>query len=145
MYVTRLITSLLELRPKARAIFLYLRLCPFTSGLWLARGFGRAAGPGNCWCASLKMAFPGLVSPKRIISNSTDLEAAAVGWLAQMVQFVELAKRHPQRIAMLESETFLGHPEEAAIAAFGHFQVGVAAPTVALVVKERIGLELEGM
>jgi len=43
----------------------------------------------------------------------TDLQVAAVGWLAQHQHFARLADRYPGRVRTLESEVLLARPEEA--------------------------------
>jgi hypothetical protein len=133
------IEALLEVRPLSRAIFLYSPL-PVYLGSLARKGFWARRWARELLVRQLENGLPRFGFTESDHIQHTDLEAAAVGWLTQMVQFVALAKRHPQRIAMLESEMFLGHPEEATIAALQHFQVGVAASKVTLAVKERIGL-----
>ncbi|HEU0135416.1 MAG TPA: hypothetical protein VFR28_11385, partial [Allosphingosinicella sp.] len=48
----------------------------------------------------------------------TDLQVAAVGWLAQQQLFAALAAKWPDRVRTIDSETLLERPEEA-LAALG--------------------------
>lgn len=53
----------------------------------------------------------------------TDLQVAAVGWLAQHVMFAKMAAARPDRVRTLDSETLLARPDEALLALDALFDV----------------------
>lgn len=59
----------------------------------------------------------------------TDLQTAAIGWLAQQQLFAEASRRLGQRVRTLDSETFLDHPATALLALFQHFGMDADADT----------------
>lgn len=63
--------------------------------------------------------------------RQSDLQVAAVGWLAQHALFAKLAAQYPDRVRTLDSETLLARPVEAmtALAALYGLPLGEAAIT----------------
>jgi len=56
--------------------------------------------------------------------RQTDLQVAAVGWLAQQMQFHRMAKHFgPERIATLDSETLTSEPAASVAKVAGHFDL----------------------
>lgn len=123
--VNPLIPALLTLAPSARAILLHARLDDFLvsvakKGLWcrlwvreLLRGY-LTDGFGN-------LGF----GPEELFLQS-DLQIAAVGWLAQQQAFAKLLEAYPDRLRSLVSHRLIDEPAAVIAAGFGHF--GFAAP-----------------
>lgn len=120
----------LTLRPQAKAILLYAPLKVFLisvarKGLWC-----------RLWCRELLegLITDGIVDlgfePRDYFLQS-DLQVAAVGWLAQQRLFQNIARQFgPERIATLDSEQLTADPPAALAAALKHF--GLAATDMAL-------------
>lgn len=112
----------LMLRPQARAILLHAPLRSFLlsvarKGLWC-----------RLWCRELLESYlaDGYVQlgfEARDFFRQSDLQVAAVGWLAQQQAFAALIDWAPDRTASLDSETLTHDPAKAAAAAMAHFQL----------------------
>ncbi len=117
----------LTMRPASRAILLYAPLPVFLvsvarKGLWC-----------RLWCREL---LEGLITDGIVdlgfepadYFRQTDLQVAAVGWLAQHRLFHQIAAKFgPDRIVTLDSETLTATPEDALAAASRHFGLNVLA------------------
>ncbi|MGH6649627.1 MAG: hypothetical protein ACREB7_00710 [Sphingopyxis sp.] len=120
----------LTLRPDARAILLYAPLRPFLlsvarKGMWC-----------RLWCRELLESYlaDGFVQlgfEPRDYFRQSDLQVAAVGWLAQQQAFAALAAWAPDRIATLDSETLTADPAAAVFAAARHFGLAADAAHIA--------------
>lgn len=109
----------LMLRPNARAILLHAPLRPFLlsvarKGMWC-----------RLWCRELLEGYlaDGFVQlgfEARDYFRQSDLQVAAVGWLAQQQAFRALLDWGPDRIASLDSEALTGDPVAAVGAAMDH-------------------------
>lgn len=120
----------LTMRPAAKAILLYAPLTVFLvsvarKGLWC-----------RLWCREL---LEGLITDgvvdlgfeTRDYFRQSDLQVAAVGWLAQHRLFHQIADIFgPERIATLDSETLTAMPEQTLAAASRHFGLDVAADLI---------------
>lgn len=112
----------LALRPQARAVLLYAPLKDFLlsvarKGLWC-----------RLWCRELlegylQDRFVQLGFDPRDFFRQSDLQVAAVGWLAQQAAFARLAERYGPRIATLDSVTLTRDPVAAAAAAARHYGI----------------------
>lgn len=111
----------LAMRPESKALLLYAPLPIFLlsvarKGLWC-----------RLWCRELLEGLlrDGIVNLGFETSDyfrQTDLQIAAVGWLAQQKLFQDIARKFgPERIAALDSERLTGHPGKALMAATSHF------------------------
>lgn len=111
----------LAMRPESKALLLYAPLPIFLlsvarKGLWC-----------RLWCRELLEGLlrDGIVDLGFEMSDyfrQTDLQIAAVGWLAQQKLFHEIARKFgPERIASLDSERLTAHPGSALMAAASHF------------------------
>ena len=112
------------LRPEARAILLYAPLRAFL--LSVARK-GLAC---RLWCRELLEGYlaDGFVTfgfDARDYFRQSDLQIAAVGWLAQQQAFAALEQWAPDRIATLDSESLTSAPTAAIAAAMDHYQISV--------------------
>jgi hypothetical protein len=110
--VNALIPAILKMRPRAGAVLVYAPLRVFLGsiagkGLW-----------GRLWVRDLlmKQLKDGMIElgfqPEDHLLQ-TDLQVAAVGWLAQQQMFARIAGQYPDRVRTLESETLLARPQEA--------------------------------
>jgi hypothetical protein len=110
--INALAPAMLAMRPKAAALLLHAPLGVFLGsiagkGLW-----------GRLWVRDLlmKQLKDGLIDlgfqPEDHLLQ-TDLQVAAVGWLAQQQLFARLAGQYPGRVRTLDSETLLARPHEA--------------------------------
>lgn len=111
--------AMLAMRPEARALLLYAPLRLYLAsiakkGMW-----------GRLWVRELfvKIAKDGLTdygfTPEEIL-RQTDLQIAAIGWLAQHRWFASLIARYPERLRTLDSETLVARPADT-IAALAQF------------------------
>ena len=115
----------LAMRPNSNAVLLHAPLPVFLvsvarKGLWC-----------RLWCRELLegLLTDGLVDlgfePADFFRQS-DLQIAAVGWLAQQHLFRQLADKYgPTRIATLDSEQLTRDPQSALMAAARHFGIAV--------------------
>ena len=111
--VNGIASAMLAMRPEAGCVLLYAPLPLFLAsiadkGMW-----------GRLWVRDLlvKQLKDNLVADLGFEPHDhllqTDLQAAAVGWLAQHRLFGQLAARWPDRVRTLNSEELLDRPEEA--------------------------------
>ncbi len=116
----------MAIRPESKAILLYAPLPVFLvsvarKGLWC-----------RLWCRELLegLMTDGIVDlgfEPRDYFRQSDLQVAAVGWLAQLRLFQRLAAQFgPDRIATLDSERLTANPGGAVKAAAVHFGLDVA-------------------
>jgi creatinine amidohydrolase/Fe(II)-dependent formamide hydrolase-like protein len=63
--------------------------------------------------------------------RQTDLQVAALGWLAQQASFAELATQHPHGVRVVDSVTLMRAPAAAMAALAGHFSIDLDAGAVA--------------
>lgn len=110
--VNGLIGPMLGMRPQAHAVFLHAPLRSFITSiarkgmdgrLWVRELFSRQLAEG--W---VDLGF----EPRDYLLH-TDLQCAAVGWLAQQRLFAEIARRQPARVRTLDSEILVQQPERA--------------------------------
>jgi hypothetical protein len=110
--VNALAPAMLAMRPEAHCILLHAPLRVY---------LGSIAGKslwGRLWVRDLlvKLLRDGMIDLGFETDEyflQTDLQVAAVGWLAQQQHFTRLAERYPGRVRTLESETLLARPGEA--------------------------------
>ncbi len=121
----------LTMRPTSKAILLYAPLPVFLvsvarKGLWC-----------RLWCRELLegLITDGIVNlgfEPRDYFRQSDLQIAAVGWLAQQQLFAGMIDRFgPDRIATLDSETLTLKPEPTLAAALRHFAMDVSPAQIA--------------
>jgi hypothetical protein len=131
--VNGLASAMLELRPQAPAILLYAPLRTFVTSI------ARKGMWGRLWVRELlsRQLVDGMVDlgfePRDYLLH-TDLQSAAVGWLAQQKLFAALIARWPQRIRSLDSETLIARSVEAVAAAAAHFDIAISDNGVAATV-----------
>lgn len=125
-----LIAGMLQLRPHACALLLHAPL-PVYLGSITRKGLD-----GRLWVRDLIIKQRG----QRLgdfgfgaddLLGQTDLQVAALGWLAQQQLFARLVARHPQRLRTIDSETLSRHPAAAMNALGRLFGVALDGAAVA--------------
>jgi hypothetical protein len=121
---------MLQLRPEARALLLYAPLPVFLGSV------ARKAMDGRLWVRELlvKQLKQGLHQfgfGGEDYLGQTDLQIAAMGWLAQHALFARMAAQFGDRVATLDSELLLAQPRPA-MAALGDL-FGIALDSDAIV------------
>lgn len=117
-----LMGAALQLRPQARALFLHAPL-PVYLGSITRKGL-----EGRLWVRDLllKQLQQGLqdfgFSPEDYMGQ-TDLQVAAMGWLAQHRLFAQLAARFPDRVRTLDSDRITREPAAVMAALGAHFGI----------------------
>jgi hypothetical protein len=110
--VNGLIDVTLKLRPDARCVLLHAPLRGFVTSI------ARKGMAGRLWVRELlsRQLAEGYVDlgfePRNYLLH-TDLQAGAVGWLAQQAHFARLARQWPERVRTLNSEQLVERPTEA--------------------------------
>jgi hypothetical protein len=133
--VNGLASAMLTLRPDAGAILLYAPLRAFLASI------ARKGMWGRLWVRELlsRQLVDGLVdlgfAPRDYLLH-TDLQAAAVGWLAQQKLFAELALRWPDRVRTLDSEVLVARPGEALVATASLFGIPLDGATIRRIVAD---------
>ena len=116
--VNPLIPAILALRPDARAVLLHAPLDAFLGSV------ARKEIEGRAWVRELmwKLIRLGLVErfgfSEEELYRHSDLQVAALGWLAQHALFADLAASHPDRVRTLDSDVLTARPHDC-IAALG--------------------------
>ncbi|MBU1257715.1 MAG: hypothetical protein KJ549_04345, partial [Alphaproteobacteria bacterium] len=110
--INPLIPAIMSLRPDARALLLHAPLEPYLASI------ARKGMWGRLWVRDLfqKLVREGMIAPLGIAPSDylglTDIQVAAVGWLAQQHQFHTLCDQLGARVATLNSETLVARPTE---------------------------------
>lgn len=118
--VNGLAAAMLTVRPEARALLLHAPLRTYLGSiagkgmwgrLWVRDLLVKQLRDGNAWAGMSVEDFLG----------QTDLQAGAIGWLAQHALFTRLAAKFPGRVRTLDSEVLMADPAAAlaALAALG--------------------------
>jgi hypothetical protein len=104
--------AMMAMRPNARAVLMHAPLPVFLASI------ARKGMDGRLWARELlsKQLAEGFVDlgfePRDYLLH-TDLQAAAVGWLAQKALFGRMATKWPERVRTLDSEMLVARPAEA--------------------------------
>jgi hypothetical protein len=108
--INAFIPAMMNARAEARAILLYAPLKSYLTSI------ARKGMWGRLWARELlsRQLVDGLVAPFGFAGRDhilhTDLQSAAVGWLAQHKLFLETAKKWPDRVRTLNSEALVANP-----------------------------------
>ncbi|WP_448140631.1 hypothetical protein [Sphingopyxis fribergensis] len=133
--VNGLATALMTIRPDAKAVLLYAPLRLFLGSI------ARKGMWGRLWVRELlsRQLAEGMVDlgfePRDYLLH-TDLQAAAVGWLAQHRLFGDMARKWPDRVRTLDSETLVARPADAMAGVAALFGVELAADQIASIVSD---------
>jgi hypothetical protein len=129
--VNPLAELLLALQPNAPAIFLYAPLETFLLSV-ARKGLECRLWVRELLEGYLKENYLALGFDAADYFRQTDLQVAAIGWLAQHGHFARLAgKLGPGRLRMLDADRMLADPERALAAAASHFGLALHAAAVA--------------
>jgi hypothetical protein len=134
--VNGLAEAMLTMRPQACAILMYAPLPAFLASI------ARKSMDGRLWARELlsKQLAEGMIdlgfTPRDYLRH-TDLQAAAVSWLAQKALFARIAARWPDRIRTLDSEVFVARPADTIAAAVALFDLSLERDTVTAIVADR--------
>ena len=110
--VNGLAAAMLTVRPGSRALLLHAPLRTYLGSiagkgmwgrLWVRDLLIKQLRDGNAWAGMSVDDFLG----------QTDLQAGAIGWLAQHALFTRLAAKFPGRVATLDSEALMADPATA--------------------------------
>lgn len=131
--VNAMASAMLTVRPRAHALLLYAPL-----GVYLG-SIARKGMWGRRWARDLlvKQLRDGMVDfgfAAEDYLGLTDLQAAAVGWLAQHALFARLAAKFGPRVRTLASDRLTAAPHAAMTALARHFALDLDAAAVARVV-----------
>ncbi len=133
--VNGLAQAMMNIRPAAKAILLYAPLPVFLTSI------ARKGMWGRLWVRELlsKQVADGYIDlgfSARDYLLQTDLQAAAVGWLAQKQLFARMAARWPERVRTLDSERLVARPADAICATARHFDLSLDAQRADKIVAE---------
>jgi len=124
--VNGLIVAMLTMRPDAHALLMYAPLETYLKSI------AKKGIDGRLWVRDLldKLLQEGLVDlgfELRDYLRLTDLQVAAVGWLAQHALFARVTTQFGARVRTLDSERLLATPETAMAAIARHFALPLSA------------------
>lgn len=127
--VNALIPTMLTIRPKARAVLLYAPLRVFLTSI------ARKGMWGRLWVRELlaKQLADGMVDlgfASEDYLRLTDLQVAAIGWIAQADLFASLAVQFPGRVRSLQSEMLVAEPRRALTAVCDLYGLPADAVTI---------------
>lgn len=113
---------MLQLRPQARALLLYAPLPVFLGSV------ARKGMDGRLWVRELllkqlKQGLHGFGFSGEDYLGQTDLQVAAMGWLAQQALFGRMVDQFGDQVATLDSELLLAQPDAAMAALCQFFDV----------------------
>lgn len=129
--VNALAPLVLALRPDARLLLLHARLETFVGSV------ARKEIEGRLWVRELfwKLTRLGLIARfglgEEELFRLTDLQVAALCWLAQHGLFADLASKHPENVRTLESGRLMAEPAAALAALGAHFGIGMDVKGIA--------------
>jgi hypothetical protein len=121
--VNGLAAAMLAIRSEARAIVMYAPIDDFVTSI------AKKGIDGRLWARELFLAMrreeltQGLGFTDEQFFGQTDLQIAAIAWLGQQRLFGQLIARFPDRVRVLESESFLAAPRQALVAAASFFEL----------------------
>lgn len=110
--VNPLIPAILALRPESRAVLLHAPLEAFLGSV------ARKEIEGRAWVRELMWKLIRLGLAQRFgfseeeLYRHSDLQVAALGWLAQHALFADLTRAHPGRVRTLDSDVLTARPAE---------------------------------
>jgi hypothetical protein len=109
-------------RPDVKALLLYAPLRIFIGSI-TGKGLTGRLWVRDLLAKQLQEQFVDLGFTAQDYFRQTDLQVAAVGWLAQQAMFAKLAATIPDRVRTLDSEVLLASPNEALTALDALFEV----------------------
>lgn len=128
--VNPLIPAIFALRPQARALLLHAPLATYLGSV------ARKEIEGRAWVRELMWKLIRLGQAQRFgfseeeLYRHSDLQVAALGWLAQQALFADLAAAHGNGLRTLDSETLTSRPVETMTALGKLFGIDLDAAAV---------------
>lgn len=125
--INALSVAMLAMRPDARALLLYAPLRVYLGSV------AKKGLEGRLWVRDLlvKQLKDGMIHlgfSEEDYLRHTDLQAAAVGWLAQHALFADLVRRYgSQRVRSIDSDTLMARPVESIAALARLYDLNVGA------------------
>lgn len=131
--INPLIAVSLALRPTSTAVFLEAPLRTYLSSI------AKKEMTGRLWVRDLlvKLLRDGLIDlgfEAEDFLGQTDLQVAAVGWLAQHALFARVTAQYPDRTRTLDSETLLSRPSDCLVALARLFRLSLDDAAIAEIV-----------
>ncbi len=126
-----LLLAMLELSPRSNAVLLHAPLEAFLGSVARKEIEGRAWVRELMWKLIAQGAAQRFGFTTEELYRHTDLQVAALGWLAQQALFGEALAKHPQRVVALDSETLTAKPEAAMKRLGALFEIDLDAGSVA--------------
>lgn len=132
--INPLIPAIMTMRSQARALLLHAPLDAYLASI------ARKGMWGRLWVrdAFAKLAREGMMAPTGVSPDDflglTDIQVAAVGWLAQQHQFARLVHQFGDRVATLDSDTLMHRPFDAMTALARLYDVRLEAEIIAAIV-----------
>lgn len=124
----------LALQAEARAVFLYAPLETFLISV-VRKGLGCRLWVRELLEGYLRMGYVDLGFEQGDYFRQSDLQVAAVGWLAQHAHFARLAQKlGPGRLATLDADRMALNPTEALAAVAGHYGLDLDGAAIAGIV-----------
>lgn len=130
--VNPLAHALLALRPDARAVLLYAPLPTFLASI-ASKGLEGRLWVRELWWKLLRLGTEPFGFTEEELFRHSDLQVAALGWLAQHRLFADLTARFPGRVLTASSAALLAQPARALGAAARHFGLAFDEATTAQV------------
>lgn len=132
--VNPLAELLLALQDQARAVFLYAPLETFLISV-VRKGLGCRLWVRELLEGYLRMGYVDLGFEQGDYFRQSDLQVAAVGWLAQHAHFARLVERlGPGRVATLDADRMTRDPAAALVAVAGHYGLALDSTAIAAIV-----------
>jgi hypothetical protein len=126
---------ILEVQPRAKALFLHAPLAGFLLSIAASGQGGRAWARRLAALLARKPELAGGIG-KNQVATQGDLHVAAWAWLQQQARFARLVGDQPAgRIATLDSDTLLADPAGSLAALTHHFGIELEAGAVAAIVE----------
>ncbi len=122
--VNPLSAAALALRPDARAVLLHAPLGTFVASV-ASKGLEGRLWVRDLWAKLLAGGAEPFGFSQGELFRHSDLQVAALGWLAQHRDFAALARRLGPRVATLSSVDLLSNPERALAAAARHYRLAL--------------------
>jgi hypothetical protein len=121
--------AMMQLRPDARALLLRAPLAVFLKSI-VKKGIDGRLWVRDLLTKQVREGYIDLGLDEWDYLRLTDLQSAAVGWLAQQAGFERLAASHPKRVRTLDSETLLTRPRDALMAMSSLYGLPLAAEAI---------------
>jgi hypothetical protein len=124
-----LIAGVLQLRPQSQALLLHAPL-PVYLGSIVRKGLEGRLWVRDLLLKQLRQGLHDFGFTAEDYMGQTDLQVAAMGWLAQKALFARLLARHPGRLRSIDSEALMARPEPALMALGQHFGLVLDVPAI---------------